>query len=514
MIRMRLARRTSATLRAVTALLAAGCASAPRRPAAPAAPAVPTVRFLSVNDVYVADTLRDGSAGLARLPALRARVGDGFPVLFVLAGDVLSPSLLSKWYGGRQMVEAFDTAGLQYATFGNHEFELGRDVLLARIRESRFRWISSNCGLADGAPFPGVRPWDTVTVQGVRVGLFALTLLGAYRGYVRCGDPDSAAHAAVAALRAAGARLVVGITHQTVSADSALLAREPEIDLILGGHEHDWHHVSVGGRLVVKADANARTAQSVVMRLDSAGWTARARLDTVDARLPMDSATARVVRRWRDSLVTRLGPERVVGTAVAPLEGRDIVSRFRESSLGDLVTDAMRAGTGADAAIINSGTMRIDDVIAAGPVTNYQLESIFLFADETHVVTFSITGARLRAILEHAVSDGIWGHGGFLQVSGFSFAYDPARPSGERILSPIRMTGGRVLQPEETIRLAFDAYPACEGGDGYQIPEAALACRDSATAPRAVDLLARYIERDLHGTVPPPPGARITRATP
>lgn len=507
-----LPRRTLGAL--VVLLTAGGCASAPHRAAAPAAPAVPTVRFLSVNDVYVADTLHDGTGGVARLPALRARVGEGAPVLFVLAGDVLSPSLLSKWYDGRQMVDAFDAAGLEYATFGNHEFELSQTALLARVRESRFRWISSNCGLRDGAPLPGVRAWDTVTVGSVRVGLFGLTLLGDYRGWVRCTDPDSAARRAVAALRAAGAQLVVGITHQTVGADSALLEREPGIDLILGGHEHDWHHVSVDGRLVVKADANARTAQAVVMRRDSAGWTATARLDTVDARLPMDSATARIVRAWRDSLVQRLGPERVVGTATFPIEGRDIVSRSGESSLGDLVTDAMRLGTGADAAVINAGTMRIDDVIAPGPVTNYQLESIFLFADETRVVTFPITGARLRALLEHAVSDGIRGHGGFLQVSGIAFRYDPSRPSGERITSPIRMANGRLLQPEETIRMAFDAYPACEGGDGYQVPEAELACRDTASAPRAVDLLARYIAHDLHGTITPPTAARILRASP
>ena len=62
-----------------------------------------------------------------------------------LAGDVLSPSLLSKYYSGRQMVEALNAAKLDYATFGNHEFELPRDTLEARIAESNFKWLSSNC---------------------------------------------------------------------------------------------------------------------------------------------------------------------------------------------------------------------------------------------------------------------------------------------------------------------------------------------------------------------------------
>jgi 2',3'-cyclic-nucleotide 2'-phosphodiesterase (5'-nucleotidase family) len=55
------------------------------------------VRFLLVNDVYVADTMADGSGGLARVAIVRQRLADEGPVVFVLAGDVLSPSLLSKY---------------------------------------------------------------------------------------------------------------------------------------------------------------------------------------------------------------------------------------------------------------------------------------------------------------------------------------------------------------------------------------------------------------------------------
>jgi len=108
----------------------------------PPAPA-PTnpIRFLSINDVYVADTLNDGSGGLARVATMRNRIKAEGPTLFVLAGDFLSPSLLSKYYSGAQMVEALNAAKLDYVTFGNHEFEVGRDTLLARIRASKFKWL-------------------------------------------------------------------------------------------------------------------------------------------------------------------------------------------------------------------------------------------------------------------------------------------------------------------------------------------------------------------------------------
>ncbi len=495
--------------------LTAGCApGAPQRPV----PEPGALRFLLVNDVYVADTLADGTGGLARLATLRKQLEAQGPILFVLAGDVLSPSLLSKYYRGRQMVEAFNAAGLHYATFGNHEFELDRDTLIARIRESRFRWLSANCALADSQPFPGVAAWDTVTLAGMRVGLFGITLLGEYRRYVRCTDPDSAARQAIADLTAAGADWVIGLTHQTVEADSALLEREPKLDLILGGHDHEAHDVTVGGRRVLKADANSRSAWEVTLCARGGAtnspadpWTAR--LHTVDGRIPVAPEVAGIAQAWQDSLRARLGPERVVGRTTTALDARDAVSRRQESALGDLVTDAIRWGLGSDVAILNAGTLRLDDIIQPGDLTNYQLESIFLFADETRIVTFSLSGLRLRELVERSVSDGVLGKGGFLQISGISFTYDRARRVGSRVVGDLRRPDGSVLRQEDTARVAFGVYPACEGGDGYQVPEAAEACdqwrRSRETKPRAVDLLVRYIKEHLNGQVDAPPQGRI-----
>ncbi|MGI9078719.1 MAG: bifunctional metallophosphatase/5'-nucleotidase [Gemmatimonadaceae bacterium] len=472
------------------------------------------VRFLLVNDVYVLDTLRDGTGGLARVAAMRDSLERSGPVLFLLAGDVFSPSLLSKWYAGRHTLEGFNAAGLDYATFGNHEFELSRDTLLARISASRFKWLSANCGLADGAPFPGVRPWDTLTVNGVRVGLFGLTIVLPYARYVRCTDPDSAAHAAIIALKAAGADVVVGVTHQLLGADSALLVREPNLDVILGGHEHEVHTVTAGGRFLVKADANSRSAQLVTVSATGGNFYAqRTEVMHAERGMRMDTAVERVTQAWRDSLIARLGPERATGTLAVEIDARDGALRRQEMPFGDLVADAIRLGTGADVALLNSGALRLDDVLAAGEITNYQLESIFLFADETRIVTFPLTGGRLRELLEHGVSAANYGRGGFLQVSGVSFRFDPQRPDGSRVAGDLTREDGRRILPAETLRVSFAAYPACSGGDGYRVPEArdGDACRTTAPAPRAADLLKEHITKRLGGKVAEPRGGRITR---
>ncbi len=365
--------------------------------------------------------------------------------------------------------------------------------------------------LADGSPFLGVSRWDTSTISGVKVGVFGVTLTGDYRRYVKCSNPDSAAHAAIVALKVAGAQVVYGLTHQTLEADSALLAREPDLDFILGGHEHEFHRVLVGNKRLLKADANSRSAQLISLTHTPTGWVQGDRLILIDKTLPFDPATQAVVSAWQDSLVKRLGPERVIAVTTFALDGRDAANRSQESPLGDVVTDAIRLGTGADAAIMNAGTMRIDDVLPAGPLTNYQLESIFLFPDDTKIMTFPITGARLRTILERGVAEGVAGKGGYLQVSGLKYSWDHSKPSGSRIVGNIMKSDGKVIGSNDTIRLSFNVYPACEGGDGYTVPEAKAACDARASAPRAVDLVMKHITGTLGGRVVPPQAGRVIR---
>jgi 5'-nucleotidase/UDP-sugar diphosphatase len=282
--------------RAGLLLVAIGCISN----APPPIPLNP-VRFLSINDVEVADTLPDGRGGLARVATVRQRLDDQGPVTFVLAGNVLSSKSDSDYRTARQMVEVLNQSKLDYATFGEREFNLPADTLRARIAESKFKWLSSNCSQPNGRPLPGVHPWDTLRISGHKVGLFGLTLQGAYPGYVRCSNPDSAARRAIETLTSEGADLIVGVTHQTMTADRNLLGREPKLDLVLGGRVTSAQDSVVSGRHAVKADPNARSAQFVTLWGGKGSWRQAVGLVPIDASIPPDTAVARTVARWRDS---------------------------------------------------------------------------------------------------------------------------------------------------------------------------------------------------------------------
>ena len=470
--------------------------------------------MLLVNDVYVTDTLRDGRdgrdgrGGLARVAALRESIerANGDTVLFVLAGDVVSPSVLGKWYGGVQMVDGFNAARLDLATLGNHEFDGSRANLVARLHESRFRWLSANWSEASGAPFPGVHGWDTLRLGGVKVGILGTTVVQDYAPYVSCRNPDSATTAGVDTLLQQGSELVVALTHRFRLEDVTTRENEPRITAILGGHDHDGRRAVRDRRLLVKAVSNSRTAILVTFtRDDATPWRVFDQRFDIGPGMRDDPATAAAVQRSRDTLTRRIGPDRVLGIAREPINAIDSISK-RERPFGNMIADAMRVGTKADVALINSGALRFDDMMPAGPITRHMIEGVFLFADETRVVTFDL--------LEGSVGRGGLNNGPYLQLSGVRFQFDATLPSGARVVGALTRDSGRPIGATDTLQVSMVTYPSCRSGDGYRIPEAAEACRALEAAPgsrsRTADLVLQHLER-MNGRIVPPPIGRVTR---
>src|SRR5262245_62397203 len=130
------ARAARAALLLVLALVLGACASR----STPAADAeLVRLTFLQINDAYVLGPVDGGRrGGMARLATLVREVRRENPeTIFVLAGDFLSPSVESTFLHGSQMIAALNAIGLDFATFGNHEFDFGPTVLAERMSESK-----------------------------------------------------------------------------------------------------------------------------------------------------------------------------------------------------------------------------------------------------------------------------------------------------------------------------------------------------------------------------------------
>ncbi len=150
----------------------------------------------------------------------------------------------------------------------------------------------------------------------------------------------------------------------------------------------------------------------------------------------------------------------VVGETIVDLDGERAHVRTGETNLGNLMADMMLAVTDADLAFTNGGGIRTS--VPAGPITMEQILEVHPFSNV--IVTVEMTGRQILEALEHGVSQYPEHWGGFPQVSGFSFTFDPALPVGERIVS--LETGGGTPDPDRTYVVATNDFLAA-GGDGY-----------------------------------------------
>ena len=398
------------------------------------APAV--VTFVHINDVYEIEPIEGGKfGGLARVATLLSRTKRaGTPVIATLGGDFLSPSAIS-WaridgepMAARQMVAVLNALGLDWATLGNHEFDVGESTFRTRVAEAKFKMVSTNVTDASGQPLPGVLPTAIVPVKTatrtIRLGLIGLTLDMNRQPWVKYAPPIESAKAAVASF-AGRTDAIVALTHLTMGGDEDLVEAIPDINLVLGGHEHENWLARRGEKFtpIVKADANARSAAVVTMTFGAPKSRPKisVRFESLDTTVPQDPRVQSEVRTWMSrgyDAFRRDGfnPDEIVGQAREPLDGRATTVRYRPSALTDLILAAMARETGAPLAILNGGSIRIDDVVQPGPVRQYDVMRIVPFGGK--VATASLDGTVLAKVLDAGVAN--TGSGGILHWRGIS----------------------------------------------------------------------------------------------
>jgi 5'-nucleotidase len=336
-------------------------------------------------------------------------------------------------------------------TFGNHEFDNpDPGILLGRIAQSDFTWISSNVRYRASQDAP-LQDWNRRVpvpdhllreMNGVKIGLFALTLNSSqpdYVGYRYTEDERrQLVRTVLSALQGGGAEVIVALTHQDLEQDQWLAREFPEIDLIAGGHEHFHIQKRVGRTWITKADADNLSAivHHVTLRTGQAPAITPHRV-VLDASVPPDRQVQAEVDRSLERLATAIKKttgrdgSTVVAHTIHPLEGLETAVRRRETALGNFLADALRARMRTDVALLNAGGIRINDNIPPGPITAADLEGLYYFDDT--VVNFQITGLELLELLRHSVRKAHLGYGGFLQVSGIRFRYQISGPAEDPV---------------------------------------------------------------------------------
>jgi len=483
-----------------------------------AAGAQTTLTILQLNDVYQISPVDKGKrGGLARVATMQKQVRATSPnTLFLLAGDFVSPSVASRLFKGKQMIDALNAAGLDVATLGNHEFDFGPETLRERMKESRFAYTIANViDKTTGKPFGNASPYLIRNLGGLRVAIIGLLLaetatMSNPGPGVRFEDAVRVGARLSRRLRRQGADIIIALTHLPMR-DDKRLAEAGDLDLIIGGHEHELLQALVGRTLILKQGSDARNLGRIDLRLARTGHRGRGkfRIQAYDfVPVPVTDAvkddpdTAAVVAGYEKQLNASLGE--VLGKTSVMLDARSSTVRFKESNLGNFIADVYRQALNADVALVNGGGIRSDATYGPGDLTKRDVLTILPF--ENTLAKVRLTGAHLKRLLENGVSQAGHEDGRFPQVSGMSFTYDAGKPAGNRV-TRIEING-QPVESDKSYTMALSAY-VLGGGDGYDFKGAEVVV-DPEGGPVEPDIVMEAIRKA--GTIAPQAEGRIKPA--
>ncbi len=450
------------------------------------------------------ETCFGGSARMATAitEAREAARAEGRAALLLEAGDAFLGTLFFSHHEGQAEAQVQRAWGVQGFALGNHEFDLGPEVLARYIAAVPFPVLSANLdATAEPALAGKIRPTIAFRREAMRVVVVGLTTpdtpgVSSPGPNLRFTDPLEATNRAVWEARREGPAMVVLLSHLGLSADRQLAAEVAGVDVILGGHSHTLvaPPVVVEGPdrpvLIAQAGAHGRFLGRLNLDLGADGRVAH---------------SAQLMRELTADIAEDRAVAALVAQLAAPLEAirRRIVARLPAAlshascgaapcEIGTLVAEAMRAAVDAEIGWQNGGGVRSG--LPEGEVTLGDVLSALPFGNTT--ARLMLRGNALLTALENGVGRLPAPSGRFPQLAGMRFTADATRPVGHRIVSAEvqRGDGGWApLDPARAYSVAMNNFLR-RGGDGYSIfAEAALEARDDG--PLLDEVLVRLLGR-------------------
>lgn len=484
----------------------------------------PTVVILHTNDFHgnllaTTDANKNSVAGAARMATIVNNIRAAFGkdhVLLVDAGDAIQGATIANMFQGKSVTDVYNAMGYDVATLGNHEWDYGQQVLKDRIADANYDYVNAN---VTGVNL-GWKPEVVKNVAGINIGLFGvvttdLPIIVAPSSLtnVSVEDPIATAKTEVQNLKEQGAQYIIALSHcgyenGGAPLDPAIASATTGINLIIGGHSHTVLKTAatVGKTTIVQTGtAGAYVGKEVIdfttYKGKVVGQALSYELVPTATSVPEDPAIKAIVDGYNNQLKDKMSV--VIGKALVALDGERANVRTKETNLGNYIADWMRISTGADIAIENGGSIRTS--VPAGDVTVGNVVAVLPF--DNLLVVLEIKGSTLKAALENSVSAYPAQLGGFLQISGFSFSFDPSKPKGSRVVSVTK--DGKPLDMDATYKLCTADFTAA-GGDGYSMLKGSKVVYQTGEWMR--DGLVAYIK--AHPEINPTVEGRITVVQP
>jgi sulfur-oxidizing protein SoxB len=405
--------------------------------------------------------------GFAHLATLVKRMKASRPGALLLdGGDTWQGSATCLWTDGQDMVDACKALTVDVMT-GHWEFTLG----MKRVKEivekdfaGKLDFVAQNVKTTDFGD-PVFKPYVMKQMNGVPVAIvgqaFPYTPIANPRYMVadwEFGIQDENMQKVVDEARAAGAKLVVVISHNGMDVDLKMASRVRGIDAIFGGHTHDGVPVAVpvknagGTTLVTNAGSNGKFLGVMDFEVKD-GKVANFRYRLLPVFANMLKADAEM-----DALITKIRApyETKLAEKLAVTDGLLFRRGNFNGSWDQLVCDALMDVQGADIAF--SPGFRWGTSLLPGETITRELMMDQLAITYPYATVTSMSGEMIKTVLEDVADnlfnpDPYYQQGGdMVRVGGLQYTMTPGEKMGSRI-SDMRLAG-KPIEAGKTYKVA------------------------------------------------------------
>ena len=475
-----------------------------------------TLTILHINDVhgrveYADAEEREPSIGYPRLKTKFDQMKKKNPnTLLLNAGDTLHGTVDINLSEGQAMVELMNMVGFDAMVPGNHDFNYGYERLLELKEMADFPILAANIVKDDGTKdFEG---YIIKEMEGFKVGIFAITTEETkYKSHpdntkgIEFADYIETSKKMVKALEEEKVDVIVALVHVGIDGESDVTSYDiadqvDGIDVIIDGHSHSTLEEGEmrNDVLIAQAGSYVHNIGKVEIKLEDGKIVDRkASLFTVEEAA--DLAGDKFIQAKINAIMKKndIIKKEVIGETTVDLVGERDVVRRGESTLGNVITDAMLEATGADVALTNGGGIRAS--IEKGEITLGDAMRAFPFTN--FLSTIEVKGKDILDAIEFGVDAYPDAAGKFPHVAGMTYVFNPEKPAGERVTQI--MIAGEELVLDKTYELVTNDFVAI-GGDGYTMFEGKKIVAEGALLS---DVLVDYLKKE--GAIAPAIEGRI-----
>ena len=252
---------------------------------------------------------------------------------------------------------------------------------------------------------------------------------------------------------------------------------DPEVDVVISGHTHNAYNCLINNMLVTSAASFGRIVTDVDLTINRKSGevvSMSANNNIVTRDVAKDGFITALIAKY-NAIAAPLA-NRVIGAITATMTRTN--NAAGESALGDVIADAQLFATadpangGAVIAFMNPGGIRTDlnfagSVAGEGDGNVTYGESFAVQPFGNNLMTITLTGAQIKAVLEQQFNNPAVGQNRILQVSnGFTYDWSLSAAVGSKV-SNIKLNGVAV-NDADTFRVTVNNFLA-DGGDNFSV---------------------------------------------